>query len=420
MKKILATTLATALAVVTVSGTMVYGEEVEFAGETYEVMGEATDDEDYNTIMDSWDERDIESPSDFDEEELEYYNPVTKAYTDANATRSIAEEDRAVYESASTQYETDNANYQKEAEEQAAQIAAYEQSLKDYEEAKVAYDDKVANIDNLTEDDVRGYSFEVSKSEKWNSGKDKVAEIKLDDNGEYFVKLQGKDEWVKADTVIKKNKMNDMKKSYMKLAKQAVIDDAPVKPDELNLPTLTPPEAPKDDTVVQAYYNAEKAYENYLEKLHAYVEWLSNRTTPEPPVDPEDVEEAREEYVEANNAYVGVYVEVTKILKEAQRMVPKYIYNDYVRSVIENYYWYCEDGHDVAATNEYVVLCCMMNDIERACFVHGVSCNVNGVNNNLRGAFAINSWVEFINNYNPNATLEVQLTNLHAFYNKLI
>lgn len=420
MKKSLATILATAMALVTISGTMVYGEEVEFAGETYDVIGELTDDQDYNDLQESYEERGIESSDELDEDELEYYNSALEAGTEASTTRLVAEGEQEIYEAASAQYETDNAAYQKEVEEQAAQIAAYEQSLKDYETAKEAYDEKVANIDNLTEDDVQGYSFDVSKSEKWNNGKDKVAEIKLDDDGEYYVRLEGKNEWVKADKVLKKNKINDMKKSYMKLAKQEIINNAPVKPDELNLPTLTPPEAPKDDTVKAAYEVAEKAYTNYLEKLHAYVEWLNNKTTPEPPVSPDEVEEAREEYVEANNAYVAQYKTVYSILKDAQKKVPKYIYNDEIKAILKEYYNYCADGHDAAATNEYVVLCCMMNDIETACFIHGVSCNVNGINNNLRGAFAINSYVEFISNYNPTATLEVQLMNLHAFYKKLI
>lgn len=418
LKKSLAMILAVAMVVAPVS--MVYAEEVEFAGETYEVMGERTDDQDYNTLQESYEERGIEDVDDFDEEELEYYNPTNEAIKEASNSRDEADGEKYLYDLAVGQYETDNAAYEKEAAEQASQITAYEQALKDYEEAKVAYDDKVANIDNLTEDDVKGYSFEVSKSEKWNSGKDKVAEIKLDSDGEYYVRLEGKNEWVKADTVVKKNKMSDMKKSYMKLAKQAVIDDVPVKPDELNLPTLTPPEAPKNDTVIQAYYNAEKAYKNYLEKLHAYVEWLNNKTTPEPPVGPDEVEEAREEYIEANNAYIAQYKTVYDILKEAQKKVPKYVYNDEVRATLKEYYNYCADGHDVAATNEYVVLCCMMNDIQTACFIHGVSCNVNGINNNLRGAFAINSYIEFVSNYIPTATLEVQLMNLHAFYNKLI
>lgn len=420
MKKSLAMILATAVTLVTCSGTMVYGDEVEFAGETYEVIGEATDDPDYNTLQESYEERGIDDYSELGEDELEYYNPALEAGRDARTTRVAAEEEQASYESASAQYDIDNAAYIKEAEEQAAQIAEYEQKVGEYEKAKEAYDEKVANIDNLPYEDLQGYSFEVSKTEKWTNGKDKVVEIKLDTNGEYYVRLNGKNEWVKAAKVVKLNKINEMKDTYMNLAKQEIINNAPVKPDELNLPTLTPPEAPKDDSVKAAYETAEKAYINYLEKLHAYVEWLNNKTTPEPPVGPDEVEEAREEYVEANNAYVAQYKTVYSILKDAQKKVPYYIYNDEVKAILNEYYSYCADGHDAAATNEYVVLCCMMNNIETACFIHGVSCNVNGVNNNLRGAFAINSYVEFINNYIPTAPLEVQLMNLQAFYKKLI
>lgn len=416
MKKILATTLATALAVATISGTMVYGEEVEFEGETYEVIGAATDDQDYNTLQESYEERGIDDDSDFDDEESEYYNSTTEAGGDAYTIRGLAEEEKACYESAVGQYETDNATYQKEADNQATQIAAYEQAVKDYEEAKEAYDTKEAN---MTSKDIEGYSFEVSKTESWNSGKDKIAEV-TNVNGVYYVRLEGKKTWTKADKVVKKNKIKDMEKFYDNLAKKAYLGDEPTKPEELNLPTLTPPEAPKSDNAKAAYEKAEAAYKVYLEKLHAYVEWLNNKTTPEPPVDPDEVVEAREDYIEANNEYVAECVEVTKILKDAQRKVSKYIYNDYVRSVIKNYYWYCEDGHDITATNEYVVLCCMMNDIQTACYVHGRACQVSGVENNVRGAFAINSWVEFITNYNPKASFDTQIKNLLAFYNKLV